>query len=444
MDKHFKLKHAVSALLFAGMASAASVASAQAVVNGGGATLPQQLYNEEIGITGAPLFPFRITEATDTWLYQGAGSGAGRDAFRFNDSQELPIPGARVTVHFAGSDAPLLETEYDDYIAEDGLGALVGSNTADGHGRMIQVPMAATPVIIYAKSASGPLSVELTNTHLCGIFGGVIDNWQQIDGSLPDEQITVVYRTESSGTTTLLTQHLAAACVNEDTGAATFAGQGTFADAFGGVPNLPPNFVPATGSGGVQAELGSSTRPEQVAYLSPDPAYAPPSNVAQAQLVNHQSGLSYLPTAAAVNTALAAALVAPAGTLNVDPTDGDYKDEANPAYPLNWVAIVADPEDGYPIVGTTNLLVSQCYDSASRVGTNKTEAERAVSDYLDAHYANTARISAHGLVPLPPTFVADIQAAFTTGSDFSGQLAIGNFTYCNTVQGRNGVDVRPS
>jgi len=295
----------------------------------------------------------------------------------------------------------------------------------------------ATPVVIFGKSAFGPPSLQLASAQLCGIFGGVITNWKQLDGTLPDADISVVYRTESSSATALLTQHLAEVCVGENTGDATFVGQSVFADVFGGPNNMPSHFVAATGDNGVQVELSSPVRPEQIAYLSPDPQYTPPVNAAVAELVNRNSGIAYTPTVLSIETAISGSLVLPAGPMVLDPEDASYTEPTNPAYPRNWAPLVNDPIDGYPIVGTSNMLFSQCYAGNRGGGPNlhATDIEVAVRDFLERHY--TTDFSPSGLVPLPTVITNTIRATFVDGLLYAGTLQIGDAAYCSSIVGRS-------
>ncbi|SAI72978.1 Phosphate-binding protein [Bordetella ansorpii] len=443
MQTQFKLKRLVGALLFASL-GATSIAAHAVNVNGGGATLPQPLLEEEFGISGDPAF--KITSDSDTWRYGGVGSGGGRNGFYQNNSA-LHYPGQpAVTVHFGVSDANVPQSEVTTYYGTSGLGNL--ANPSTGHGRFIQVPLAGTPVLIYAKSVTNSVpGLELNKSQLCGIFSGALATWQAVDSSLPATPIKVIYRTESSGTTTLLTQFLAANCTTAETGGVTFEGLGVFANEFGGAgePALPARFVGVQGSGGVTAALDDADTdpadgtPEAIAYLSPDPDYFPAPHAVAVPLFNPNITD---PNATAIEastesvTAALGNLPVPSGAPQYNHLAGNFGTATNPANPAAWVTTVPSPAAGYPIVGTTNILVSQCYVGA-RTGSNPNAVEAAVRNYLDAHYDNIDQIEAHGLVPLPPTLVTGIRNRFINGSLLGGQLQIGNGpAYCNSVAGR--------
>ncbi|MFP3740343.1 hypothetical protein SB860_36525, partial [Burkholderia sp. SIMBA_019] len=74
----------------------------------------------------------------------------------------------------------------------------------------------------------------------------------------------------------------------------------------------------------------------------------------------------------------------------------------NPGNPANWVRIVADPPSGYPIVGSTNLVLSQCY--ADTIVTS------ALRVFLKRLYEDPAAIASHQLTPLPATLRAHLLA----------------------------------
>ena len=75
-----------------------------AAVVGGGATLPQNLYNT------ATVLPSGFN------AYIGVGSGAGKSAVLTNDSTKLGLA-AGITVDYAGSDSILSASEISTYQA---------------------------------------------------------------------------------------------------------------------------------------------------------------------------------------------------------------------------------------------------------------------------------------------------------------------------------------
>jgi phosphate transport system substrate-binding protein len=120
--------------------------------------------------------------------YQSIGSGGGISAIEQN------------TVDFGASDAPLDASELES----EGL---------------VQFPMCVggvVPVVSLDGVESGAL--KLNAATLAGIYAGTITKWNDADIAalnsgvdLPDSEITVVHRSDSSGTTWIFTSYLTAA-----------------------------------------------------------------------------------------------------------------------------------------------------------------------------------------------------------------------------------------
>ncbi len=322
---------ALSAVMMAALA-AAGAASAQIAV-GGGATLPELLYDD--------LLPSGVGQTN--FSYTGTGSGAGKTAFVSNNASAfknesvlngLNWPATGQSVHFAGSDSALNSGELSTYNAN--------AAGTTGWGPMIQVPAVATSVLIPYKRA-GIADLNLADAKMCAVFsnktGG--QTWGEVRGTADTTTVKVIYRTDSSGTTELLSRYLVAACPG-----AGFTVSNNFATVVGGAVT-PPNIVPshwvgAVGSGGVKAALTTDAR---VGYLSPDPDYTGSNNAVVAKINN------VLPVASSIRNALAKQVL-PTGAANS---------------PLNWVPAYVMPTAGteYPIFGTTNLLLNQCYKNAA-------------------------------------------------------------------------------
>jgi len=125
--------------------------------------------------------------------YDPQGSGAGRKSF---------ISGA---ADFAGSDAALSDEELSGTFAP----------CADGT-RAIDLPVYISPIAI-AYNVEGLSDLKLDAATIAGIFSGKITKWNDPkitalnDGApLPDAAITVVHRSDDSGTTQNFTEYLAA------------------------------------------------------------------------------------------------------------------------------------------------------------------------------------------------------------------------------------------
>ncbi|TFY88577.1 protein disulfide reductase [Pseudomonas nabeulensis] len=381
------------------LAALCSAQAAFADVNGGGATLPQPLY-QTAGVLTAGFAP-----------YIGVGSGNGKAAFLNNDYTKFVAGVTNKNVHWAGSDSKLTQAELDAYAA----------NKQAGWGKLIQVPSVATSVAIPFNKA-GANAVDLSVNQLCGVFSGRLTDWSEITGSGRTGTITVVYRDESSGTTELFTRFLNAKC----TEAKKFAVTTTFKDSYGFVQGvsagtLPVGAVPAVTSQGVMTALNAAEG--RVTYMSPDYAATTLAGLDDATKVAKVAGVS--PAPANVSVAIAAVQVPSA--LNVTnqnawvPTFAATASDTDPS-------VVAYPTSGYPILGFTNLIFSQCYANADQTAQVRTFFTRHYN--LSAFSSNDTAIRNNRFVTLPNTWKTAINDNFLTASS---PLSIGNPDVCNTI-----------
>ncbi|AUT48165.1 substrate-binding domain-containing protein [Achromobacter sp. AONIH1] len=402
----FNRNSLVAVLSAVGLMALSGAALAQQVVVSGGATLPEKLYNDEI--TNFPEASFKP--------YKGVGSGAGKTAFLTNNATGF---GSSGVVHWIGSDSILTQTQINDYLTT-GLGKI---GNPVGHGPLIQIPSVATPVTVSYKGPTGVIT--LNKAQVCGIFSGKFTKWSQVGVTVPANlnDFKVVYRSDSSGTTELLTRHLQAVC-GADSNVA-FSGKSTFAQEF--PSNTPPaTFLPANGSGGVATVIGGQT--SAITYLSPDPAYT--GTLKQANLRNSNDNVVYSPTADDVNLALqnsgSGGLPGSAPTVT-NPAATGWNDVNNAGNPFNWIRASVNPTKGYPIAGPTNLVLSQCYTSAA--------VANDVKDFLTKHYdAGNLLPGDHLLVALSQDTRDAILNTFVTGD--AKNLNIGNTTVCGSYAGR--------
>jgi phosphate transport system substrate-binding protein len=166
-------------LSVAAVVAAATLASAAfaADITGAGATFPYPVYAK---------WADAYKKATGTGLnYQSIGSGGGIKQIRAK------------TVDFGASDKPLQADE----LAKDG---------------MIQFPAIMGGVVpVLNVPGIGPGQVKLSGPLLADIYLGKVKKWNDpaIKGmnsgvSLPDSDITIVHRSDGSGTTFLFTNYL--------------------------------------------------------------------------------------------------------------------------------------------------------------------------------------------------------------------------------------------
>lgn len=431
----------VLALLVSSIGATAAMAAGP-VIQGGGSSLVAPTLGSvsntatEIGLYGT---------ANATFTYYSVGSGAGQNAF-LNNQPTYFGAGVTGTVHFANSDAALSTAQLTAYKA--GLGATSGP--------LIQIPYIVTPITV--PVVNGPAvtstttpqttpgqahSIALNDNDLCGIFSGRITDWAGTGANHTDAvinpetglpytttstPISVIYRSDGSGTTELLTRHLAAVCTTANTAqGVTFVDSLTFTASFPGGA-VPSNFIPASGSSGVRGALAAA-KGNAVAYLSPDYTntfLAPSSTVVTAagalqlpvaSLVNAKNGAYYAPTYANASTAL--------GTVTPPTT------KLLASNPANWVPNAGNPAAGYPVSGTSQIILSQCYANAS--------VKSAVQDFLNKHYTNAGFASivhGNGFDTVPSNYQTAISNDFL--SNASGfNLDIGNASVCTgTVTGR--------
>lgn len=430
----------VLALVLSSVGATAAMAAGPLVQGGGSSLVAPTIgsvsqLNTEIGLFGT-------SEATFT--YFSVGSGAGQNGFLSNAPSFF---GSTVTgtVDFANSDAALSTAQITSYKA-----ALGTTN-----GPLIQIPYIVTPITIPVINAPAVTStttpqttpnqahsIALNDDDLCGIFSGKLQTWNQVinpeTGATysSTSHITVVYRADGSGTTELLTRHLAAVCTTSNTASGvTFKDSLTFTDSFPSGFPAGSSFVSASGSGGVRNTLvtlsGAGTA--AVAYLSPDYTntfLAPSSSSASSQLqlaslLNAKDGKYYAPTAGNATTALGT--IAPPSTKNL---------ASNQA---NWVPNAGNPASGYPVSGTSQIILSQCYASPA--------VTTAVVDYLNGHYNNAsyaAIVHGNGFDTVPSTVAPGATQSYQTAitndflSNTSGfNLNIGNTSVCTgAVTGR--------
>ncbi|CAB3772454.1 substrate-binding domain-containing protein [Paraburkholderia humisilvae] len=397
-----------------------AVAAAQAApLLGGGSTLVQ---------------PTITVEGTGVLSYWGVGSGLGQTAFLNNDATKFTsvVTGTTLTasgtVDFANSDAPLSAAQ---------ISAYASSTVGQSSGALIQIPYITTPItipLVHAPAGNGPAftndpsntpTVALNDADLCGIFSGAISDWKDVQNpdtgsNYPAGAITVIYRSDNSGTTDLLTAHLAQVCPAPIGQVTKFIETQNFASLFPS-SQPPANFKSASGSGGVAGLLLAQSG-AAIGYLSPDYTnkfLAPSSTTAQqnnlsvASLRLAGTTTDVLPTFA--NASLAVGTVAAPTTL------------VRARVQTNWVPAASNPTAGYPISGTSQIIVSQCYADST--------AASAVVNFLKTHYnSNAALLNGNGFATVPSSYLTAIGADFL--SNTSGfNLDIGNTSVC-TVTGR--------
>ncbi|MGL5872511.1 MAG: phosphate ABC transporter substrate-binding protein PstS [Xenococcaceae cyanobacterium] len=280
--------------------------------------------------------------------YQSVGSGAGVEQF---------IQG---TVDFGASDTAMK----NDEIAKVKQGVVL-------------LPMTAGSIVLgYNLPELKGQEVKLSRDAYVGIFLGNITKWNDPaiaktnpGVNLPDKKITVVHRSDGSGTTSVFTQHLAT--INP--GWAGKVGSGKTVEW--------PTGVGAKGNEGVTAQILQTDG--SIGYI--EYGYAKQQEIAIATLQN-KAGQFVAASPQAAAKALQAVKL-----------------------PENLRAFILDPTgaDSYPIVTYTWILAYKKYDDP-----NKLQAFKGVMNWA---LTDGQKFSEElGYVPLPPAVVQKVQAALNT------------------------------
>jgi ABC-type phosphate transport system substrate-binding protein len=459
MSREFLLRSLSAVAISAASAPAALATTSPAIINGGGATAAQGNYAGPNSSTNAPLSELSTFNASETSVqfgtYWGSGSGAGQTAFLNNDltcdinkvtgangGACSNTPGGADTVHYAVSEGTLNTTQTGQWST-----STWGQSAA---GNLIQLPSLgsglAIPVLDSNITKNGQL--ELTDSDLCEIFSGGYTNFSQITDSGTFKPaagtINVVYRSDSAGTTSILTQHLSKVCTPGTNSNITFTATATFATLF--PSSTPPtNFTGEKGNAGVTDYLSglSGTPPAQaIGYVSPDwtsIASAPDNQLSNGSRPDllvaaiFYGTKAYTPTIANLKKAFTHIAKTANGISNPPST------AATGANPLNWVPVIQTVSAGYPIVGYGTFDVAQCYANPT--------IEAGVIAYLTDHYKSATYLKIqnnNGFVAVSNTSAAKfLTTIYThilentgTKKNPAWNINIGNTTACAGLAGR--------
>jgi ABC-type phosphate transport system substrate-binding protein len=409
--------HLLGTASAAALACISSFAFAQSVtaIQGGGSTLAKYDYAAAPYVINGTTYTSEMSLYNSTTsgypfsTYWASGSGVGQQSFLNNDlTCDINkvtgnnggacgnTPGGTNTVHYGASDATLSSSQEATW-ATNSYGQTLSRD-------LIQLPSMgvgiAIPVQNHNVTTNG--SIQLSDHDLCEIFSGGFSDFSQITDSNPRPQagtIDVVYRSDGSGTSFLLTNHLgfnnngSYICTpGTDTPAGfTFSATTKFATLFGsgnyscdstsglctitGGPLAGRSFG-ENGGGAVQTELESLT--SAVGYISPDFTSLDTTSADTSTLVDaavFQGTHAYLPTTALITAALAKGTT---GDTNLNPPTTATAG----ADPNAWVPLLGKVTAGYPIVGYTTFDVAQCYADPN--------AASAVIAFLSDHYNNSS------------------------------------------------------
>jgi phosphate transport system substrate-binding protein len=288
-------------------------------LNGAGATFPFPLYSK----WGADY----NTKCGVKLNYQSIGSGGGVKGWQQN------------TVDFGASDAFLLDTEI---------------TTAAANGVPVEIPVAFGAVVVAynLKGLSAPL--KMTADIVAGIFDGKITKWNDAaiaaanaGVTLPASEISVVHRSDGSGTTSIFTTYLTKASPDW----VTTVGKGDATKSAGKTVEWPTG-LGASGNEGVTQGINQTEG--GVGYI--ELTYALANKIPFADVKN-SSGAFITPSLDSVKAA---------ANLTTYPADLRFNLANSPV------------ADGYPITGSTWLIV---YKDLSKVMKSQDRA-KALVDFL--------------------------------------------------------------
>ncbi len=308
-------------------------------INGSGSTFQQPAMSQWA-------YAYSYVDPSVVINYQGTGSGAGKTAIINN------------TVDFAGSDAVLSDAE-----------------TTSGKDLQLFPILAGAVVLTYnlpELAATDPALILDGNT-LVGIYNATITKWNDpaivalnpgLAAKLPAKQITVVHRSDGSGTTEIFTNALTAFSTTWT------AGHGTTvqwpADKAG-------NGIGGKGSQGVAAAVQNT--PDSIGYV--EYSYATSNKLPFAQMIN-KAGKTVTATPDSVSAAMT--------------------DFASAFTPQLTAVIVNPPGDSsWPIAGYTYIILHM---------TSMTDCVKAQKLVQFVHWfltdpGATKQATALGFVPLP-------------------------------------------
>ena len=314
-------------------------------LNGAGATFPAPVYADWA-------YAYQYVDPSVVVNYQGIGSGGGKKAI---------VDG---TVDFAGSDSLLKDEEYAAGKDLQMYPTLAGAVVVTYNIKWAQaIP---TPV----AGAKAPVLV-LDRATLVGIYNATITKWNDpaivalnpdLKDYLPADGITVVHRSDGSGTTEIFTKALTSFSPDWKAGGAS---------AIEWPADKAGNGVGGKGNAGVAASVINT--PNSLGYV--ELSYAKSNSLPFASLIN-QAGKTIVPSNESVQAAMA---------------EGTFSDK------LTATIVDGKTDAAYPIAGYTYLILHT---------TSMTDCTKALKTLEFFKWALTdatavSRASALGYSPLP-------------------------------------------
>lgn len=235
-----------------------------------------------VGVAANSLFGAWAAASSNAVSYCQTGSGNGKKIFDHTDGAASPtaltgsgfctgasIPpasgfGASLTAaadpHFAGSDAPMSQAEYGWFFSP--------GNKGTKYTQPVQFPAVVGSIAILVNNDAVTAPVSLTDAQVCQIFNGQVTTFSGLGLPVPStgDAFKLAYRSDGSGTSFSLANHLAAAC--SGTATAHYIADQSFATVvsqFYAAPSTPTGrFLPASGNPAVVAAVASN--PGSIGY----------------------------------------------------------------------------------------------------------------------------------------------------------------------------------
>jgi len=380
-----------------------------------------------------------VASTTTFGPFYGTGTGAGwvpANSAGAGGTNKYP------RLSFVGSDDPLSPANLSTFntnsalngwghaIQVPGLIGAVGVGfkpTADGFTEKGKKPAGGNNSALATSYSS---LVDFKTETACGIFTGVITDWSDhrikadnsntalvpgpVDGNT--HPITVVYRSDGSGTTFLFSNAIANQCAETANpfpaqwlaDVAAFAGHNpadmgdnSFFIAIHNAGHLPASFVGAPGNGGVKSTVNSTAG--SVGYLSTDfilpvdPTGPEAANIQTYYTLHNGLPPVYKAPNSKNGTPIVGAAKPPLSTAASCPVGsnlGESPDGICSHNPLNWGLKVPKPltTSAYPFGGFTFMDVYQCYANAADVSALASPTAGALG-YLRWYYGSVTENS---------------------------------------------------
>jgi phosphate transport system substrate-binding protein len=276
-------------------AFSATLAQAQMLINGAGATFPQQIYTKWFD-------EYQKVDPSVRFNYQGIGSGGGQKQILAE------------TVDFGASDGPMSD-----------------ENLAKAPRALWHLPTVAGAVAV-SYNLDGDPQLKLDGPTLAAIFLGTITKWndpaiagQNPDVKLPSDDIVVVHRSDGSGTSFIFTDYLSH--VSADWKAKVGKG----------VSVSWPVGLGGKGNAGVAGQVKQT--PGAIGYV--ELAYAHENKLPFAEMKN-ASGNYITPTVDSVTQAMASATIPDDFRFSMVDSSGE---KAYPIAGTTWLLIYAEQKD---------------------------------------------------------------------------------------------------